>query len=91
MSGLKSLWNIVCRSGNHAVEMSSEDCSVIVAFARGAEELRDKAIAIHRKYIPALGARGNMLQEFMAEVDKGSPDIYLRGIFRKCVLDAYPA
>lgn len=67
-------------------EMSVEDRSVIVAFAKGADELRSKAIEIHRANIAKLGARGNVFQCFMAEVDNPVPDYAQRNAYRQAVL-----
>jgi hypothetical protein len=68
--------------------MSAEDRSVIVAFARGADELRSKAIEIHRANIAKVGVRGNIYQCFMAEVDNQVPDYAQRHAFRAAVLQA---
>lgn len=67
-------------------EMSSADRCVIVAFAKGAEELRSKAIEIHRANIAKLGVRGNIFQCFMAEVDNPVPDYAQRNAYRQAVL-----
>ena len=67
-------------------EMSSEDRCVILAFAKGAEELRSKAIEIHRANIAKLGERGNLFQCFMAEVDNPVPDYAQRHAYRQAVL-----
>jgi hypothetical protein len=68
-------------------QMAKDDRDVIVRFARGADELRKPAIAIHRKYIPILGVRGNSLQRFMAEVDNPCPDLYLRRQYRDEIVE----
>jgi hypothetical protein len=67
-------------------EMSVEDRSVIVAFAGGADELRSKAIEIHRANIGKLGVRGDVFQCFMAEVDNPVPDYAQLRAFRQAVL-----
>jgi glycerate-2-kinase len=67
-------------------EMSSEDRCVIVAFAKGADELRSKAIEIHRANIDKLGMSGNIFQCFMAEVDNPVPDYAQRHAYRQAVL-----
>lgn len=67
-------------------EMSAEDRSVIVAFAKGADELRSKAIEIHRENIGKLGVRGDVFQCFMAEVDNPVPDYAQRHAYRQAVL-----
>jgi hypothetical protein len=73
------------------VEMSPEDRAVILDFARGADELRKSAIAIHRCYIATIGVRGDCFQRFMAEVDNPAPDLYLRRVYREEVLAARAA
>ncbi len=72
--------------GAEKPEMSSEDRCVIVAFAKGADELRSKAIEIHRANIGRLGVRGNIFQCFMAEVDNPVPDYAQRHAYRQAVL-----
>jgi hypothetical protein len=67
-------------------EMSAEDRSVIIAFAKGADELRAKAIQIHRANIAKLGVRENVFQGFMAEVDNPVPDYAQRNAYRQAVL-----
>lgn len=92
MSGLATIWkNLVGKKSGPVVEMAAGDREVIVAFARGADELRKQAISIHRKYIPMFGSRGNALQRFMAEVDNPCPDAYLRRVYRDEVVEAYAA
>jgi hypothetical protein len=67
-------------------QMSSEERDVIVAFAKGADELRSKAIEIHRANIGKIGVRGNVYQCFMAEVDNPVPDYAQRHAYRQAVI-----
>jgi hypothetical protein len=73
------------------VAMAPEDRAVIIDFACGADELRKRAIAIHRRYIPTIGVRGDCFQRFMAEVDNPAPDLYLRRCYREDILEARAA
>lgn len=66
-------------------EMSAEDKQVIIDFAQGSEQLREAAIAAHRRNIPIVGVRGNDCQRFMAEIDNPSPDYALRAAYRVIV------
>jgi hypothetical protein len=66
--------------------MSVEDRAVIMAFAKGDQNLRKAAIEIHRRSIPLLGVRGTPEQDFMAEVDNPSPDLALRSTYRAALL-----
>lgn len=61
-----------------ATDMSDQEKRVIWAFAQGDRGKRDEAVAIHRKWLPILGARGTREQRFMAEVDHSVPDRWLR-------------
>jgi len=67
--------------------MTEEEKQVIRAFAEGKKELQDQAIAIHRKNIPLIGARGTPEQDFMAEVDNPVPDYILRALYRRKLLE----
>lgn len=62
--------------------MDEIDRIVIVKFACGEKNLREKAIEIHYIYIPLLGVRGTLEQRFMAEVDNPVPDLLLREVYR---------
>lgn len=73
---------------NEKTSMSDGDRNVIVAFARGADELRSKAIEIHRANIATVGVRGNIFQCFMAEIDNPVPDYAQRRAYREAVLKA---
>ena len=66
--------------------MSDDERNVIVEFAKGAFELRSKAIEIHRAYINSIGLRGDVFQCFMAEVDNPVPDYAQRHAYRDAVL-----
>jgi hypothetical protein len=68
--------------------MTDEDKAAIVAFAKGDASMRDAAIAAHRRCIPTDGVRGNIYQEFMAEVDNPCPDTWLRADARRRLLEA---
>lgn len=67
-------------------QMSDQDRDVIFDFALGNVDLRDRAVAIHRAYIPVLGVRGALEMRFMAEVDNPAPDLALRGYYRELLL-----
>lgn len=91
MKMVKAWFNALFQRAPVAVEereMSDVDRGVIVAFARGADELRSKAIEIHRANIEKVGVRGNVFQCFMAEVDNPVPDYALRHAYREAVLKA---
>lgn len=66
--------------------MQSQHREVIVQFAHGDQSLRDRAIAIHRTYIPILGVRGTPEMCFMAEVDNPAPDVGLRVQYREILV-----
>ncbi len=85
-----SAWKFlkVFQTTTRPIAMADTDRAVIVDFARGADELRKKAIKIHRQYIPTIGVRGDCFQRFMAEVDSPCPDLYLRRVYREELLDA---
>src|SRR4051794_27254006 len=63
-------------------DMSDQEKRVIWAFAQGDSRRREEAIAIHRKWLPVLGARGTREQRYMAEVDHSAPDAGLRAGYR---------
>lgn len=62
--------------------MEEIDRDIIYRFAVGDNNLRIKAIKIHRRYIPLLGVRGTLEQSFMSEVDTPMPDLGLRDVYR---------
>jgi hypothetical protein len=66
--------------------MVADDREIIVEFALGNTDLRDRAVAIHRRYIPILGVRGTPEMRYMAEVDHRVPDFALMGYYRDVVL-----
>jgi hypothetical protein len=68
------------------VVMTREDATVIRSFALGDRSLRERAISIHRHYIPSIGVRGTVEQDFMAEVDTPAPDYRLRHRYRQTLL-----
>ena len=63
-------------------DMTIEEKRIIWDFAQGDRRLREDAIAIHRKYVRTLGARGTLEQRYMAEVDHSVPDYGLRERYR---------
>lgn len=67
--------------------MTTEDKAVVWHFAEN-NKGRDEAIAVHRKYIPILGGRGTIEQDFMSEIDTVCPDYRLREHYRLKVLTA---
>ena len=67
--------------------MSPGDEHVIWMFVIGNESFREKAVAVHHKYIPTIGVRGNDLQRFMAEVDHPCPDYSLRADYKEKVVE----
>lgn len=68
------------------VQMTPADAAVIRAFAAGDKSLRDRAITIHRAWMPKIGARGTPEQDFMAEIDNPCPDLILRSQYRAKLL-----
>nr|WP_250807043.1 hypothetical protein [Neorhizobium tomejilense] len=66
--------------------MSPEDISVIVAFAKGDNSLRELAVDVFRKNMATHGPRGNKYQRFMAEANNPAPDLALRARYRAEVL-----
>lgn len=69
-----------------APQMASADAEIIRRFAAGEQDLREQAVAIHRRLIATLGARGTPKQRFMAEFDHHVPDLRLREICREALL-----
>ena len=66
------------------IDMTPYEKMIIRNFACGNLALRDKAIAIHRKYVPLLGSHGKSLyQDFMSEIDNPCPDLMLRNRYRE--------
>ncbi len=63
---------------DHSGKMEVSDYCTIVEFAAGDQSKRTAAVAAHRKYLQAIGARGTPAQDFMAEVDNPCPDFALR-------------
>ncbi len=66
--------------------MSPEDKDIIRRYAAGASELRQEAIAAHRRAIPTDGVRGTPEPDFMAEIDNPVPDVLLRSQYRMKLL-----
>ncbi len=71
--------------------MSDQDKATIMAFAAGDHSLRDAAIKAHRRNIDTVGARGNLHQKFMAEIDTSSPDVAMRASLRRDLLQSGPS
>ena len=68
------------------VTLNADEKAIVLRFARG-EGLLDEVVAIHRKYIPLIGVRGNVWQCFLAEVDTPAPDLSERRRCREKLLD----
>lgn len=67
--------------------MTNTDKAIIRAFAGGDKSLREQAIEIHRREIKQTGAaRGTPEMDFMAELDNPCPDLLLRGMYRRKLL-----
>lgn len=82
------MWTPWRKKEPEVVDMLSEEKEIICRFANGEETFRSAAIAIYRKYIPTLGAYGtHPEQNFMSEVDNPVPDLALRAMYRKVLLD----
>ncbi|AOG03308.1 hypothetical protein [Bosea sp. RAC05] len=71
--------------------MSDQDKATIMAFAAGDHSLRDAAIEAHRRNIDIVGARGNLHQKFMAEIDTSSPDVAMRASLRRDLVQSAPS
>jgi len=63
--------------------MNHEEKLIIERFATGEIGLRTQAIDIHREHCVTVGVRGNLHQQFMAEVDHPCPDLILRADYRE--------
>jgi len=66
--------------------MAEDDRQIVRRFAAGETSLREQAISIHRRYIPVLGVRGTLEQNFMAEIETAQPDLGLRATYRDRLL-----
>lgn len=80
------MWFFKKKKASAPVIMLESEKWAIRSFAEGREDLRDLAIAIHRRYIPTIGVRGDIFQKFMAEVDHPHPDVMLRSEYRARVI-----
>lgn len=82
------MFSFLRKSKIEAPVMKYEDRVIIFRFAYGDRSYRERAIAIHRRYIPILGTHGNgsVEQDFMSEVDNPCPDYMLRSLYRDQVL-----
>ena len=71
---------------NQTTDMTDAEKRIIWELAQGDRRKREQAIAIHRKYLPTLGARGTPEQRYMAEVDHPAPDAGLKMQYREDML-----
>lgn len=68
--------------------MTKYEKLIIHEFAAGHKELRKRAIAIYRRYISTTtGGRRTLEQNFMAEIDTPVPDLNLRSIYRRKIVE----
>ena len=72
------------------VEMNEAEKAITLRFAKG-ESNGQAAISVHRYYIPTLGVRGTIEQNFMAEVDNPVPDLRLRQAYSEALISYYEA
>ena len=81
--------NPFSKSDTKKPDMTFNEKLIIRSFACGNKGLRDRAIEIHHKYIPILGARGESLEQtFMSEIDNPCPDLNLREHYRNHLIAA---
>lgn len=67
--------------------LSDADKRDIRDCARGIAGAKEKAVAIHRRYLRTHGLRhGDPFFDFMSEVDNPCPDLLLRATYRETVL-----
>jgi hypothetical protein len=67
--------------------LTSDEKEAIRSFAAGQADLRNECIAIHRTSVRNHGLRrGDPFFDFMSEVDSPCPDLTLRAIYRRILL-----
>lgn len=69
--------------------MTNNELAVIIRLAGGDNSVRDIAIKIHRDECRKTGkAGGSPAADFMAEIDNPCPDLLLRSIYRKRLIES---